>query len=35
MSKEEKPESWHAATEEKEVPQYGKIWLETVVGRGN
>lgn len=32
---QEKLESRHAATEEREVPQYEKqVWLEAVMGRG-
>jgi hypothetical protein len=36
MSSEEKPESRHAATEERKVPEYGeKVWLEAVTNRAN
>ncbi len=36
ISTQEKSESRHVATEEKEVPQYGKqVWLEAAMGRGN
>jgi hypothetical protein len=34
MTREEKPELRHAATEEREVPQYGeKVCLEAATGR--